>query len=83
MSTYLVAFAAAEFQRVENERTGIIGRKGAQWDLAYMLETSAKELKAFEKLLRLAYPMPKIDHIALTEGLPAAAMENWGLITYK
>jgi aminopeptidase N len=36
----------------------------------------------FENYFNVSYPLPKQDMVALPD-MSAAAMENWGLITYR
>src|SRR5205814_61245 len=47
----------------------------------YALEATAQILKYYNDYFGAAYPLPKLDQIALPGGF-GGAMENWGGITY-
>jgi aminopeptidase N len=46
------------------------------------LSIGPKILHYYEKYFGIAFPLPKIDMVALPD-FAAGAMENWGLITYR
>lgn len=91
MSTYLLAFVVGELQCVKaKSKSGIDVRIWStltqpKASLTYALEAAVKTIDFFEDYFGYAYPLPKADHIALPDmgGGAAAAMENWGLITYR
>lgn len=86
MSTYLLAFVISNYDSTTEIFNGIhqsvytpprltnIGLKN--------LKNAIKTLSMLEDYLGVRYPLPKLDHIALQKSY-GAAMENWGLITYK
>ncbi|KAJ1342121.1 hypothetical protein BSLG_003300 [Batrachochytrium salamandrivorans] len=48
----------------------------------FALDVSAKTLEYFSEYFDIAYPLPKMDMIAIPD-FGAGAMENWGLVTYR
>ena len=91
MSTYLLAFAVGEVHSVEAKtNTGVDVRIFAaptqtKASLQFALETAVRTIEFFDDYFGIPYPLPKADHIALPDmgGGGSAAMENWGLITYR
>ncbi|CAG7785607.1 unnamed protein product [Allacma fusca] len=91
MSTYLVAIIVADFSFKEAPRhifskpvrvyapTYLV--KGRNLDFAS--QTTAKLMRFYEQLLGHSYDMPKLDSIAIPNGLENGAMENWGLVTFS
>ena len=47
----------------------------------YALEATAQILQYYNDYFGVAYPLPKLDQIAIPGGF-GGAMENWGGITY-
>jgi puromycin-sensitive aminopeptidase len=87
MSTYLLAFAYGDIGFKEaKSKNGTIVRGYATPDnvqfVDFALDTAVKVLDFYEDYFALAFPLPKIDMIALPD-FAAGAMENWGLITYR
>lgn len=84
MSTYLVAFTVSDFKYLTNETANftVWAREDAIQQAKYSLLIGPKILKHFEQYFNIAFPLPKIDMIALPD-FAAGAMENWGLITYR
>ncbi|CAN7937962.1 unnamed protein product, partial [Ixodes hexagonus] len=87
MSTYLVAFVVGEYDYVEaTSSDGVVVRvygpcgKAEQGNFA--LEVAVKALPFYKSYFNIAYPLPKLDLIAVPD-LAAGAMENWGLVTYR
>jgi len=87
MSTYLLALVVGEYEYVEDrDSDGVLVRvytpvgKTAQGTFA--LEVSKKVLPFYNNYFKIAYPLPKIDMIAIPD-FAAGAMENWGLVTYR
>ncbi|XP_057304719.1 puromycin-sensitive aminopeptidase-like [Hydractinia symbiolongicarpus] len=87
MSTYLVAFVVGEFDYVEDKTTdGILVRVytplGKTEQGKFALEIALKTLPFYSDYFGIAYPLPKMDLIAIPD-FAAGAMENWGLVTYR
>lgn len=87
MSTYLVAVVVGEYDYVEGRSAdGVLVRvytplgKKEQGDFA--LEVAVKVLPYYRDYFGIAYPLPKMDLIAISD-FSSGAMENWGLITYR
>lgn len=87
MSTYLVAVVVGEYDFVEGRSAdGVLVRvytplgKKEQGDFA--LEVAVKVLPYYRDYFKIAYPLPKMDLIAISD-FSSGAMENWGLITYR
>ncbi|CZR66799.1 related to puromycin-sensitive aminopeptidase and related aminopeptidases [Phialocephala subalpina] len=85
MSTYLVAFAVGDLQVIETDSFRVPVRVYAAIDKniqhgKYAVELASRTLAAFEKIFDVAFPLPKMDLIAV----PGAqgAMENWGLVKF-
>ncbi|GAB1610661.1 puromycin-sensitive aminopeptidase-like [Argonauta hians] len=87
MSTYLLAFIVGEFDYLEGkDADGVVVRvytpleKKEQGQFA--LDVTVKTLPFYKSYFNIAYPLPKIDLIAIPDFL-SGAMENWGLVTYR
>ncbi|ELU07211.1 hypothetical protein CAPTEDRAFT_150577 [Capitella teleta] len=87
MSTYLLAFVVGEYDYVEDtDSDGVKVRvytpvgKAQQGEFA--LQVAVKTLPFYNNYFNIAYPLPKIDLIAIAD-FAAGAMENWGLVTYR
>ncbi|KAL4707753.1 hypothetical protein ACJJTC_014934 [Scirpophaga incertulas] len=87
MSTYLVAVVVGEYDYVEKKsHDGVLVRVytpvGKSKQGLFALEVAAKVLPYYKEYFDIAYPLPKIDLIAIAD-FSAGAMENWGLVTYR
>ncbi|KXZ75511.1 Puromycin-sensitive aminopeptidase-like Protein [Tribolium castaneum] len=87
MSTYLVACVVGEYDYVEDKSTdGVQVRvytpRGKKEQGLFALEVATKVLPYYKDYFNIAYPLPKIDLIAIAD-FSAGAMENWGLVTYR
>ncbi|XP_031826671.1 puromycin-sensitive aminopeptidase isoform X2 [Nomia melanderi] len=87
MSTYLVAVVVGEFDYIEDKSTdGVLVRvytpKSKKEQGQFALETAVKVLPYYKTYFGIAYPLPKIDLIAIAD-FSSGAMENWGLVTYR
>src|SRR5256885_9705767 len=85
MSSYLNVFVAGELDFIE-ARSGptqlrVITTKGKAEMGRYALEATAQILQYYNDYFGVAYPLPKLDQIAMPGGF-GGAMENWGCITY-
>lgn len=87
MSTYLVAFVVGEFEYLEEKtKRGIPVRifttPGKSRYCRFALDTAVRMLEFYEEYFEVPYPLPKLDMVAIPD-FAVAAMENWGLITYR
>ncbi|XP_041473760.1 puromycin-sensitive aminopeptidase-like [Lytechinus variegatus] len=87
MSTYLLAFVVGEFDFVEGRSADGVDVRvftplGKEDQGRFALEVSLKTLPFYKDYFSVAYPLPKIDLIAIPD-FAAGAMENWGLVTYR
>lgn len=87
MSTYLVAIVVGEYDYVEDtSKDGVLVRVytpvGKKEQGVFALEVASKVLPYYKQYFNIAYPLPKIDLIAIAD-FSAGAMENWGLVTYR
>src|SRR5688572_12783377 len=88
MSSYLLAFAFGDMQKkTAKTKSGIevnvLSTKAHPLEsLDFPLEAAVKIIDFFEDYFGTPYPLPKCDHVAVPD-FSAAAMENWGMITYR
>jgi len=87
MSTYLVAYVVGEFEYVEGKTAeGVVVRTytppGLKHEGVFSLDVAVKTLSYFSEFFAVAYPLPKLDLIAIPD-FSAGAMENWGLVTFR
>jgi aminopeptidase N len=85
MSSYLLAVTVGEFEkttdRFENIELNIYTVATKHQHTAYAMDATKKVLAYFKDYFGSAYPLPKLDQIAVPG--KRGAMENWGLITYS
>jgi aminopeptidase N len=85
MSSYLNVFVTGELDFIESRigstQLRVITTKGKAEMGRYALDASAQILQYYNDYFGVAYPLPKLDQIALPGGF-GGAMENWGGITY-
>ena len=85
MSSYLNVFVAGELDLIESRigptQIRVIATKGKAEMGRYALGATAQILQYYNEYFGVAYPLPKLDQIALPGGF-GGAMENWGGITY-
>ena len=72
MSTYLLAFVVGEYDYVEaKDEDGVLHRvytpKGKSEQGKFALDVSIKTLPFYNKYFKIAYPLPKIDLIAIAD----------------
>ncbi|KAG0022145.1 hypothetical protein BGZ80_000958 [Entomortierella chlamydospora] len=90
MSTYLIAWAVGEFEYVESVTTKlenpvtcrVYTLPGLKEQGRFAVEITPKILEYFSEIFGTAYPLPKLDQIAVPD-FDMGAMENWGLVTYR
>ncbi|KAJ1663192.1 hypothetical protein IW140_004913 [Coemansia sp. RSA 1813] len=92
MSTYLLAFVVGELEYIEATTSGkhngraipcrIYTTPGKSEKGRFALDVTVKVLEYYADVFGIAYPLPKLDQIAIND-FEAGAMENWGLITYR
>lgn len=86
MATYLVALFIGDFEKLEDEvsgtKLGIYVTPGKRAQAVYAMEATKKLLPYFNDYFGTAYPLPKLDQIALPS-TGASGMENWGAILYN
>jgi len=94
MSTYLVAYLVGELDYVESMakptapadakpiKIRVYTLKGESSQGTYSAEVTARVLEYFSEYFNIAYPLPKMDLVAIPD-FEAGAMENWGLVTFR
>jgi aminopeptidase 2 len=87
MSTYLVAFIVGELNYIETNDFRVPVRvytpPGQNIEHGrFSLNLAARTLAFYEKVFGIAFPLPKMDQVAIPD-FAAGAMENWGLVTYR
>src|SRR5882724_11534973 len=86
MSTYLVGLFVGEMDLLEDSvdgiRLGIHTVKGKRERARYAMEATKELLHYYNDYFGEAYPLVKLDQIALPGGI-GGAMENWGAIAYN
>ncbi len=88
MSTYLLAFIYGDLHYKETQAKG--GVQVRVWAtkaqpleaLDFGLEVAKRGIEFFDEYYGVPYPLAKSDHVAIPD-FSSAAMENWGLITYR
>jgi aminopeptidase N len=87
MSSYLLFFAAGDFERVhrvvEGVDVGVIVKRGDAQRGRFALDTAAQLLPYYNDYFGIPYALPKLDLIAAPGSSQVfSAMENWGAILY-
>jgi puromycin-sensitive aminopeptidase len=87
MSIYLLAFVIGEFDYIEahtkdNVAIRVYTPPGKTEQGQFGLDVSVKVLEYYNEYFEIAYPLPKLDLLAIPD-FAAGAMENWGCITYR
>ncbi|MBP6885884.1 MAG: M1 family metallopeptidase [Candidatus Pacebacteria bacterium] len=87
MSTYLLAIVVGELDFIETEmksgtRVRAYTTPGKSEQGHFALETACRALEFYNEYFGIAYPLPKLDMVAIPD-FAAGAMENWGLVTYR
>lgn len=88
MSSYLLAFVFGDMQKkTAKTKRGIevnvwSTKAHSLESLEFPLDAAVRIIDFFEEYFDVPYPLAKCDHVAIPD-FSAAAMENWGLITYR
>jgi aminopeptidase N len=82
MSSYLVALCVGDFEQVEDQvkdvQVRMVTTRGKAQQGRYALGILRQLLPYYEDYTGVAYPLPKLDLIALPGG--GGGMENWGAV---
>ncbi|HEY0369775.1 MAG TPA: M1 family metallopeptidase [Chthoniobacterales bacterium] len=85
MASYLNVFCAGELDSIEKQNGGVLHRVNATKGKAemgrYALESAQQIVSFYNDYFGIAFPLPKLDEIAVPGGF-GGAMENWGGIVY-
>jgi aminopeptidase N len=85
MASYLLEFTAGDMTALHGRsgatNLGVWAVRGTADQGAYALAIARDTLADYNAYFGIAYPLPKLDTIAIPGGFPGA-MENWGAITY-
>jgi aminopeptidase N len=83
--SYLVAFVAGDLGHLSGQSgatgLGVWAVRGQEQNGRYALDNAAQILADYDAYFGFAFPLPKLDSIAIPGGF-SGAMENWGAITY-
>ncbi|MGD9302059.1 MAG: M1 family metallopeptidase, partial [Desulfobacterales bacterium] len=85
MSTYLVFFGVGEFEFTSDtidDRVRVATLPGMQRFAHFGADLGRKSLEFSESYYGIAYPLPKMDLIAIPD-FAFGAMENWGAVTFR
>ena len=86
MSTYLLALVAGDLSAVRGHagKTALAAwaPTGEEKQAQYSLDVETHVLPFYNQYFGVAYPLPKLDLIAIPGNFEAGAMENWGAITF-
>jgi aminopeptidase N len=86
MSSYLLALVAGDLSALHgsggNTPINAYAPTGEQDRAAYALKAAEVILPYYNTYFGVAYPLPKLDLLAIPGNYEAGAMENWGAITF-
>lgn len=86
MSSYLLFLGVGEFDRISTRTAGtemgVIAKRGDGEKGRYALESAGQVTGYFNDYFGTAFPLPKLDHIAVPGAGGFGAMENWGAVLY-
>jgi len=86
MSTYLLEFTAGDLGALHgksgNTEIAVWAPWGREKQGEYALASAEQLLAYYNAYFGVAYPLPKLDLIAVPGNFEAGAMENWGAITF-
>lgn len=80
MSTYLVAFAVCEFDKISYPRGHIYTRPTYIEQVSYAASIINPIIGAIESYLEIMLPLKKLDIIVVRHMSGGGGLENWGLI---
>jgi len=85
MSSYLLFFAAGEFDRIVAKagatEVGVFTQRGKGEQARFALGVNTEVLGYYNDYFAIPYPLPKLDSITFPSA-GGGAMENWGAIFY-
>jgi aminopeptidase N len=85
MSSYLFVLTVGELERITGEvddvTIGVVTTRGKTAQGRFALDSAVDLLRYYNDYFGIAYPLPKLDLIAVPGGF-GGAMENWGGITF-
>jgi len=86
MPSYLVVFTGGDLGHIDGKSgatgLGVWAVRGQEANGRYALANAAQILADYNDYFGYAFPLPKLDSIAIPGGF-SGAMENWGAITYN
>lgn len=86
MASYLFVLVVGEMERIsavqDGVEIGIVTTEGKLPSAQFALDSSKDLLRYYNQYFGIAYPLPKLDQIAIPGGFHGA-MENWGGIVYN
>lgn len=86
MSTYLLYLGVGDFEYIQGKSgktlVRVITTRGKKHLGKLSLHFTKEFLSYFQKYFKIAYPLPKLDMIAIPD-FASGAMENWGAITFR
>ncbi|HXX05688.1 MAG TPA: M1 family metallopeptidase, partial [Candidatus Bathyarchaeia archaeon] len=86
MSTYLLYLGVGDFEYIQSKlgktTIRVVTTRGKKEQGKMSLEFTKQFLAYFQNYFKIAYPLPKLDMIAIPD-FAAGAMENWGAITFR
>ncbi len=86
MPAYLIEFTAGDLESLPGQagsaQVGVWAVRGRGRDAQVALADAQLILSDYDEYFGFAYPLPKLDAIAVPGGF-GGAMENWGAITYN
>lgn len=88
MSTYIVAFTISDLKYITMNSTTdgpeikLWGPEGDLTYYQYALEVANEILPFMEGYFGMKFPLPKLDMLAIPN-FGKAAMENWGIISFR
>ena len=86
MPSYLIEFTGGNIREISGRsgatKIGVWAIAGQEQQGETALHSAERILADYNKYFAYAFPLPKLDSIAVPGGL-SGAMENWGAITYN